>query len=73
MSHSKDRRLCVDIASVSEDGGGLWHRDGIAEGYGTVSDGSIIWFEAPGTGSYSLEISTQSGERVHLTVQYCIE
>jgi hypothetical protein len=72
LSHSKDRGVSVAMASLSEGAGGAWHKDRTVEGYGNVADCEVIWFEAPATGHYALEVSSPGAERLNVTVEYCI-
>lgn len=72
LSHSKDKNLSIGIASISERTSGAWHRDGLVRGYGEVGDCDVIWFEAPGTGHYAIEVASAGGERLNVKVEYCV-
>lgn len=72
LSHSKDKDLSVHVCSLIEQGEGLWRTGTTLEDYGRVGDCEVVWFEAPGTGPYSLEVASSSGERLHVTVEYSI-
>ena len=72
LSHSKNEDLSVRIYTVIEQGEGLWRRGSTLEDYGRVGDYEIVWFEAPGSGPYSLEVASHSGKSLHVTVEYSI-
>ena len=72
LSHSKDEDLLVCVCPLIEQGEGLWRRGSTLEDFGRVGDCEVVWFEAPSTGHYSLEVSSHSGERLHVTVEYSV-
>jgi len=73
LSHSKDKDLSVSMCSVIKQGEDLWRRGPTLKDFGRVGDCEVVWFEAPSTGHYALEVSSPGGERLHVTVEYTIE
>jgi len=73
LSHSKDKDLSVQVCTVIEQGEGLWRKGSTLKDFGRVGDCEVISFEAPSTGHYSLEVSSPSGEHIHVTVEYSIQ
>jgi hypothetical protein len=73
LSHSKDEDLSVCVCTLVKQGDGLWRKVSTLKDYGRVGDCQVVWFEAPSTGPYSLEVASHSGERLHVTVEYVIQ